>query len=93
MVDTIAGDRVDRAGDSGCFSKVLIAPLGSLITRPALLRGGIWKLADLGAGLFVPRLAAGVWLTAGVVIGVDCWPMLEVGLSEVDRAEDVRDIG
>ena len=86
----IAGDLLGGAGDAGCLSNFLTAPLfGSLITIPALFLAGIWKLADFGAGLFPPRLAVTEWLGAEV-IGVCGGPKLDAGLS--DTAEEVRDI-
>ena len=48
----MAGDLMGGAGEAAVFSKDLAARVvGSMIGIPAFLRCGIWKVADLGAGL------------------------------------------
>ena len=91
VFDTAAGDRLvgGGAGEAADLSNILTAPLvGSLISILIPFRDGIWKLVDLGAGLFAARGVVAAWLTAGV-IGV-CGPIFEAGLSEI--ADEVRDI-
>lgn len=88
--EAFAGDLLGGAGEAGCLSNVLTAPLfGSLITIPAFFRAGIWKVADLGAGLFVPRLVITGWATAGVIGVCGCGTLV---LGRSDTADGDRDI-
>lgn len=95
MEDTIAGERLVGTGDASCgLSKLTTtSPVGFMIGILALLRSGILKSVVFGgAGLLVGRLDEGVWLTVGAVIGVCDLPRLELGRSEADMADGLRDI-
>ncbi len=87
---------LEGAGDGAALSNLTASPvLGSLMIRPAFFFFcGIWNWFDFGAGLCVVcRLEAAALLTAGVLLPAGGLPMLELGRSECDIADDVRDIG
>lgn len=73
-VAPFTGEGVARAGDAGCFSKVLTVPLGSLMISGFRALEGLVKLDD-GAGLLLlPLLALGVWDTGGAEDCEPGWP-------------------